>query len=319
MDGKRAERRRAEIEWLDQPEHLADGDGAGGGGRRAAHLEAAIRDADRIAQLGAVGCEVFGRERAGPARIVLHGLGDVLGDGACVEGRRAGLGDGIEGLGEFGALELIAPRPGPSGGVEEKRACFGRESRGVGLGEQACQPRRDLEPVPRQRDGRSEQIGPRELPVFLMRERERRDHTGGADRASAGGGNPLGERLAVRAEEQLRRGAGRRGLATVEIEERLGGRVEGEQEGAAADAGGLRLDHVERHLRGDGRIDGAASLPQDGEAGLGGERVGRHHHLPLRRDEGLGACQIARALGLLVGERAGAKSQQRRNGHDKER
>ena len=54
MHGLDGERVAAEIERLDQRKHLADGDRAGGGRRRAADVEAAIENADRLAQLGAV-------------------------------------------------------------------------------------------------------------------------------------------------------------------------------------------------------------------------------------------------------------------------
>ena len=54
MHGLDVHRVLAEIEGLDQREHLPDGDGAGGGRRRAADIEAAIEHADRLSQLGAI-------------------------------------------------------------------------------------------------------------------------------------------------------------------------------------------------------------------------------------------------------------------------
>ena len=59
-----------------------------------------------------------------------------------------------------------------------------------------------------------------------------------------------------------------------------------EQEGAAADPRGLRLDDVEYHLHCDRRIDGAAAGAKDRPAGFGGVRVGRRNHVP-RADHGL--------------------------------
>ena len=56
----------AEIERLDQRQHLADGDGAGGGRRRAADIEAAIEHADRLAHLGAIVGEVSAVSLPGP-------------------------------------------------------------------------------------------------------------------------------------------------------------------------------------------------------------------------------------------------------------
>ena len=89
MHGLDVHRGTAEIERLDQRQHLTDGDGAGRGRRRAADIETAIEHADRLAQFGAIVCEVFGGELAWPARIVLHGGGDVSGDGALIEGGRS--------------------------------------------------------------------------------------------------------------------------------------------------------------------------------------------------------------------------------------
>ena len=78
-------RRGAEVERRQQAERLADRDRAGRGRARAADAMIAIWHADRLALLGAVIGEILDRQRAGPARIVLHRLGDVGGDGAFVK------------------------------------------------------------------------------------------------------------------------------------------------------------------------------------------------------------------------------------------
>ena len=120
--------------------------------------------------------------------------------------------------------------------------------------------RRDRETVAGKLDRGLEQLGPGQLAVFVVHELERGEHAGHADRQAAMHGGIARQRLAVRIEEELGRGGGRRGLAAVIAGQRLGGRVPIEHEGAAADAGGLRLDQVEHHLRGDAGIDCAPPL-----------------------------------------------------------
>ena len=69
---------------------------------------------------------------------------------------------------------------------------------------------------------------------------------------------------------------------------------------------------IEHHLRGDGRIDGAAAFAQDGKACLGGERVRRHHHLLLGLDQRL-RREAARPFRPLEGAQrcAAPKARQR--------
>ena len=70
----------------------------------------------------------------------------------------------------------------------------------------------------------------------------------------------------------------------------------------------MRLDHIEHHLRGDGRIDGAAAFAQDGKSGLGGKRVRRHHHLPLCLDQRL-RREAARTFRAFVGAQRCARAE----------
>ena len=121
-------RHLAEIEGLDQPEHLADGDGARGGRRRAANVKAAIEHADGLAQLGAIVGEILGSELARPSRIVLHGGGDVASDWASVEGGRSVASDDFERRGEGGARQPVALGPRLAGGIKEIGARRRREA-----------------------------------------------------------------------------------------------------------------------------------------------------------------------------------------------
>ena len=66
-----------------------------------------------------------------------------------------------------------------------------------------------------------------------------------------------------------------------------------QQEGAAADAGGLRLDQPEHHLYGDRRIDRGTASRQHVVAGLRSERMrrrndelARHHRFARMRANG---------------------------------
>ena len=147
------------------------------------------------------------------------------------------------------------------------------------LGEFLMQSRRDREALLRQLDRRLEQLRPRQAPMLPMHELQHAHRPGHADR------EPADDRLlelhgrAVRVQEHVGRRRGRRGLAAVIGRERLALAVEGEQEPAAADAGGLRLHQRQHHLHGDRRIDRIAALAQDVEPGLRRQRIGGNDHL----------------------------------------
>ena len=85
------------------------------------------------------------------------------------------------------------------------------------------------------------------------------------------------------------------------------------QEGAAADAGALRLDEVEHELDRDGRVDGAAARREDLPAGLGRERVRGGDHV-LRRGAGPLSRAAGRRLGRERGERAAPAGAREREG-----
>ena len=73
MRGARAKRRWAEMERLDDAEHLRHGDAAGGRWPHAANLMRAIGHADRLALDGAIARQILRGELARLARIALHG------------------------------------------------------------------------------------------------------------------------------------------------------------------------------------------------------------------------------------------------------
>ena len=81
-----------------------------------------------------------------------------------------------------------------------------------------------------------------------------------------------------------------------------------DHEGAAADAGTLRLDEVEDELNGDRRVDGAAAGGEDLPAGLGGQGIGRGDHVLRCRAGGLERASRGSFGGRSErpGQRAGA-------------
>ncbi len=111
---------------------------------------------------------------------------------------------------------------------------------------------------------------------------------GHADRAAADHGFPKAHGLAADAEEIGAVGGEGRGLPAVEGGERAARRVVVDEEGAAAEARGLRLDQPEHGLHRDHRVDRVAASPQHLEARFGRQRVGSGHHLTPRR---LHRCQ----------------------------
>ena len=236
MRGARAKRRWAEMERLDDAEHLRHGDAAGGGRAHAANLMRAIGNADRLALDGAIARQILSGELAGLARIALHGAGDVFGDVARVEGRGSVAGNRLECVGQRGIGQLVAGREGPALRVEEIGARVRREALRVGLRDQLGEAGRDGETFAGKRDGGLKQFRPRQLAVLVVGELQRGERAGHADRKTARHGRVARQRLAVRIEEELGRGGGGRGLAAVDACELLGASVPIENVAAAADA-----------------------------------------------------------------------------------
>jgi hypothetical protein len=76
------------------------------------------------------------------------------------------------------------------------------------------------------------------------------------------------------------------------------------QEGAAADAGRLRLDQGQHHLHGDRRVDRRAALLEHLVSGIDRQRIGGRDHVLARRPAGLVGIpggDFGRALGGLLG------------------
>ncbi len=181
MGGPRAERRRAEVERLDEGERLGHGDAARGGWPHAADPVEAIGDADGLALLGAVGGQIRDGELANAARIVLHRGGDIAGDVAIVKRLGPLACDRREGLGERRIFQPVADRPRSPLGIEEIGARFRREALRAHLCEQRGKPGRDREAFAGKGDGGREQLFPGKLAVLVMGELQRRQHAGSTD------------------------------------------------------------------------------------------------------------------------------------------
>jgi hypothetical protein len=109
--------------------------------------------------------------------------------------------------------------------------------------------------------------------VLLVRELQHPHDTRHADRKTTDYRVVELQRLPVGAEEHLRRRRSRRGFAPVIAFEPMRRGVVMQQESAAADTGGLRLDQSQHHLHRDRRIDRTAAFAQDLAAGFDGERM----------------------------------------------
>ncbi len=238
-------------------------DAAGRWRPHAADSVLAIRATHRRALLRRIRREIVGGHPA-RVRIGARRRGDVGGDGAPVQC--------IGPLGSHCAQHvserLVAQRR--AGG--ERRAVRGEE---IGPrrrlapqlvrvgGDVVSKPLRDGKAFVRQPDRRRDQVGPGQFAVRPMRRLKHPRRARNANRAAARDRLPERQRIAVAVEEQVRAGGGRRGLPPVPARHPSARRVVMEQHRAAAQPGGLRLHHAERHLHRHRRVHCAAARFQD--------------------------------------------------------
>ena len=170
-------------------------------------------------------------------------------------------------------------------------------------GERDVKARRQREARFRQPDRRLEQRGPGQSAPFAMRELQRPQHAGRADRAPADLRRLERQRLARGIEEQVRGRARRRGLAAVVRRDVARARVERDDERPTPDARRLRLHEGQHHLRRNRGVDRAAALGEHRDPRLHRERVRRRDHVVRRDDKGLrrpsrrplrGRCELRR-------------------------
>ena len=244
---------------------------------------------------------------------------DGLRDLALVQRPRAVARQAAQHLGQLRVLQPVADRPGRAVGLVEEGG--GRRvlpEVGVGL-QHRVQPGADREACLGQTDRRLEQRGPAQPAVLRVCHFQHAHRAGHADRAPAHHRVHEGHRLALGCQEQALVGGGRRGLAAVEGLHALA--VPVQQEGAAADAAGLRLHQRQHHLHRDRRIQRRAAPREHLPAGLGGQRIGCGHREPCMPAGGSGSLLAGGDLGLARqagvggrGRRRGAGRQQRGGG-----
>ena len=317
------------VAALQHAEDLAEGQGAGGGGREAAHLALAIVKAEAIAQLGAVTGQVGRRQHPGIDRVGSN-LGDHgLGQGAAVEGVGALVGQGTQHPGQGRVGESGSCRLGGAIGLVEIGAGI-RVPGEIGiLGQQGGQAWAYHKPLLSQGDGGREQAGPGQFAIALVRQGQGAYRAGDPHGAPAHHAVVEGHRLAI-SHEQLIRGGGGGRFPTIH-----GGNpfaIPYQHEGAAADAGGLRLHQGQHQLHRDGGIHRRAARLDHLIAGIHRQRVGGGHHegtaLPallvgpatggLGGDQGLGGRSIMEGiLRGAAGEQAeGDQQAEGFEGHD---
>ena len=236
-----------------------------------------IGAADGVPLLDLVGLEVVQGHVARIRRMAGDGRHDVLGDLAGVEGIRTFVGDCAQGLGEGRVLE---------NGPDRLRLAVGLVEIGAGdrivlkeflLRQEPVEARRDRKAVLREAGRGLDHLRPGELAPVPVRGLKKAQGARHADRAAAHHRIVELHRLAVRTEKALGLCGRRRHLAPVE--RRHGRSVPEDHEGAAADAGALRLDEIEDELNGNRGVDGAAAGGKNLPAGLGGQRIGRGNHV----------------------------------------
>ena len=211
-----------------------------------------------------------------------HRRHDVFGDPALVEGIGAAAGDGPQRLGIGLVLEQRAGRQRHAGRIEEIGARRRLQVEPADIpGDRCSEPCRNAEAALGKRNCRCEQVCPRLVAGTPVQRFEQPWNAGNPDRAAADHRVVELERLAVVAEEQLRRRRGRRGLARIERGQRPGPGVIPGEKTAAAEPRGLRLHQPEHGLHRNQRIRRIAALAQHREPRICRIGIGRHHHLPL--------------------------------------
>ena len=233
---------RAQIETLEDPEDLQHRETARAGRRHAAHLPAAVRAAQRLALLRRIGGEVRLHEVAGSALVAAHRGCDLARDLAAVERVGAARRDAREHSRVLRVLEQRSRGLRLAVGQKEVAARVGVEREKPVGGDQSVQTRRDRESLPRQLDRGLEEARPGKLAVPAVHELEEPQQARHAHGFSADHRVGPIERATVGPEKAPGRSARGRGLpAVVGFELRVARGVV-QQERAAAQPRGLRLD-----------------------------------------------------------------------------
>ena len=268
----------AKVEGLHKLQDLAHRQPAGRRRAHAADAVAAVDEADRVALLDPVACEVLKRDVALAIRRLAHGLDDSLRDAPLVERAGAALGDAAQGRGELGVPHEVADGPRIAAPIEEMAASPRGEALRALPSQQHVKARRDREPLLGQPDRRGKQPRPGEASVLLMQGLQEPHRAGNADAGTAADGLGKRERGAIH-KEAVGPGGGRGRLAPVVGLQLPAGGLPVEGERTAANARGLRFDQVQHQLHADGGVGRAATGPQQLQARFNRQRVGGGDHV----------------------------------------
>ena len=275
---------RAEVESLELLQDREDGGRAGRGRPHPADAIEAIGPAQGLALARLIGGEIVGGHRRRVALRATHGLHQRPGGGAGVEMLGAASGEPLQERRERRVADQGADRLGLAVGCVELGAAPGRRRRQRARhGQRPAHARRDRKAVAGEPDRGLEQPRPGKAPVPFVRHLDQADVAGHADAEAAGDGLAMAARPAVGAEEISRRRRVRRGLAAVIAGEVAAPCVMIDEEAAAADPRGLRLDHGQRQHGRQRRVRRAAAGAQDLDAGLRRARIGGRDHAGLCR------------------------------------
>jgi len=176
--------------------------------------------------------------------------------------------------------------PFPAGGVDPVplRILDERCALGNRLGQQV----RHREPVTGQGDGRLQELGQGPAPEPVGERAPAGDRPGHGDGQRALNGHGVEPPLA----ERLRRGAAPRAAGGVQEAQLAGGRVEVEDEEVAAEAAHVGLDHRQRRVDRDARVDHVPTGAEDVQAGeRGGGMRGGYQPVTAVGDRAMGVAE----------------------------
>ena len=218
----------------------------------------------------------------------LHDLG---GDAAGVQGARSLGREPSQCRGILRIAKHVAFAQGLSIGPRKERADIARRGKNEIRRQIPRQTRTHFEAFTGGAGRRGKELAPGAHPVALVHREEERDRSRHAGRAARAHRLQVRQRPALRIQKHVGGRPGGGLLAAVDRRHGAAFCVVVQHEAAAADAGALRLNQSEHRLYRDGGVRGAAAFPQNLDARISRERIGRGDD----RDS-LGRLRCAREL-----------------------
>ena len=255
-------RQPGDVQVRQQSQRLQHRHPAGRGWPHAAHKPRPVRPANRLTLFRCIGGEVVGGQQA-RIGVGAHGRRDRHRQRPAMQRGRAIGGNRPQRLGERPVHQRLAGLQRGAIGVEEIRPR--RRPRGQPRrirGDHGGQARRHGKTLLGQPDGGGEQPLPRQLPIGTMHRFQHAQRTRHTDGPAAHTGHIKTHGLAVRSQEQVGPGRGRRGLAPVPGGHLPARRRVVQHHRPAAEAGRLRFHQRENGLRRDRRIHRRAAGAQ---------------------------------------------------------